>query len=120
MARCQKDTTYGIFLKRGLFKDIINDIPSQTHKYFSREYSPSISSESRTVVQVIGRYFIDLISRLNSGTFNPKQKPGFTHFARKHISHDLRIFWGKNLSLNFYLCKKKVAIFMKSDNLMCP
>ena len=31
---CQKDPTYGIFLKRGLFKDIKNDIPvCQTHKY---------------------------------------------------------------------------------------
>ena len=34
MTNCQKDPTYGIFLKRGLFKDIKNDIPmSQTRKY---------------------------------------------------------------------------------------
>ena len=31
---CQTDPTYGIFLKRGLFKDITNDIPlCQTGKY---------------------------------------------------------------------------------------
>ena len=34
MTKCQKDTTYGIFLKRGLFKGIKNDIPMcQTRKY---------------------------------------------------------------------------------------
>ena len=34
MTKCQKDTTCGIFLKRGLFKDIKKDIPiCQTHKY---------------------------------------------------------------------------------------
>ena len=34
MTKCQKDPTCGIFLKRGLFKDIKNDIPMcQTHKY---------------------------------------------------------------------------------------
>ena len=34
MTKCQKDTTCGIFLKRGLFKDIKNDIPMcRTHKY---------------------------------------------------------------------------------------
>ena len=34
MTRCQKDPTCGIFLKRGLFKDIKNYIPvCQTHKY---------------------------------------------------------------------------------------
>ena len=32
--KCQKHPTYGIFLKRGLFKDITNDIPiCQTGKY---------------------------------------------------------------------------------------
>ena len=32
--KCQKDPTCGIFLKRGLFKDIKNDIPMcQTRKY---------------------------------------------------------------------------------------
>ena len=36
MTNCQKDPTYGIFLKRGLFKDVKNFIPScQTHKYKS-------------------------------------------------------------------------------------
>ena len=31
---CQKDPTCGIFLKRGLFKDIKNDIPTcLMHKY---------------------------------------------------------------------------------------
>ena len=34
MTKCQKDPTCGIFLKRGLFKGIKNDIPMcQTHKY---------------------------------------------------------------------------------------
>ena len=34
MTECQKDPTYGIFLKRGLFKDMKNDIPMcQTRKY---------------------------------------------------------------------------------------
>merc|ERR1712055_860318 len=34
MTKCQKDPTCGIFLKRGLFKDIKNDIPMcQTCKY---------------------------------------------------------------------------------------
>ena len=34
MKRWQKDPTCGIFLKRGLFKDIKNDIPmSQTYNY---------------------------------------------------------------------------------------
>ena len=34
MGQCQKDPTCGIFLKRGLFKDIKNDIPMcQTRKY---------------------------------------------------------------------------------------
>ena len=34
MRKCQKDPTCGIFLKRGLFKDIKNDIPMcRTHKY---------------------------------------------------------------------------------------
>ena len=34
MTKCQKDPTCGIFLKRGLFKDIKNDIPMcQTRKY---------------------------------------------------------------------------------------
>ena len=34
MAKCQKDPTCGIFLKRGLFKGIKNDIPMcQTQKY---------------------------------------------------------------------------------------
>ena len=34
MTKCQKDQTYGIFLKCGLFKDIKNYIPmSQTRKY---------------------------------------------------------------------------------------
>merc|ERR1712110_263927 len=34
MKKCQKDPTCGIFLKRGLFKDIKNDIPMcRTHKY---------------------------------------------------------------------------------------
>ena len=29
MTKCQKDPTYGIFVKRGLFKDIKNYIPIQ-------------------------------------------------------------------------------------------
>ena len=34
MTKCQKDPTCGIFLKRGLFKGIKNDIPMcQTRKY---------------------------------------------------------------------------------------
>merc|ERR1712020_588707 len=34
MKKCQKDPTCGIFLKRGLFKGIKNDIPMcQTQKY---------------------------------------------------------------------------------------
>ena len=34
MTKCQKDPTCGIFLKRGLFKDIKNNIPMcQTRKY---------------------------------------------------------------------------------------
>merc|ERR1711874_824493 len=34
MTKCQKDPKCGIFLKRGLFKDIKNYIPMcQTHKY---------------------------------------------------------------------------------------
>ena len=34
MTKCQKDPICGIFLKRGLFKDIKNDFPrSQTRKY---------------------------------------------------------------------------------------
>jgi len=34
MTKCQKDPTCGIFLKRGMFKDIKNDIPMcQTRKY---------------------------------------------------------------------------------------
>ena len=34
MTKCQKDPTCGIFLKRGLFKDIKNYIPTcRTHKY---------------------------------------------------------------------------------------
>ena len=34
MAKCQKDPTCGIFLKRGLFKGVKNDIPmSKTRKY---------------------------------------------------------------------------------------
>ena len=34
MTKCQKDPTCGIFLKRGLFKDIKNDISmNQTCKY---------------------------------------------------------------------------------------
>ena len=34
MAKCQKDPTCGIFMKRGLFKDIKNYIPMcRTHKY---------------------------------------------------------------------------------------
>merc|ERR1712175_42065 len=34
MTKCQKDPTCGIFLKRGLFKDIKNYIPTcQIHKY---------------------------------------------------------------------------------------
>ena len=34
MAKCQKDPICGKFLKRGLFKDMKNDIPMcQTHKY---------------------------------------------------------------------------------------
>ena len=34
MTKCQKDLTCGIFLKRGLFKDMKNDIPMcQTRKY---------------------------------------------------------------------------------------
>ena len=34
ITKCLKQPTYGIFLKRGLFKDITNDIPiCQTGKY---------------------------------------------------------------------------------------
>ena len=34
MTKCQKDSTCGIFLDRGLFKDIKNHIPMcRTHKY---------------------------------------------------------------------------------------
>ena len=34
MTKCQRDPTCGIFLKRGLFKDITNDSPMcQTGKY---------------------------------------------------------------------------------------
>ena len=34
MTKCQKDPTCGIFFKRGLFKDIKNDIPMcRTHIY---------------------------------------------------------------------------------------
>ena len=34
MTKCQKDPTCGIFLKRGLFNDIKNDIPMcQMRKY---------------------------------------------------------------------------------------
>ena len=36
MTKCQKDPTCGMFLKRGLFKGIKNDIPMcQTRKYKS-------------------------------------------------------------------------------------
>ena len=39
MTKCQKDPTCGIFLKRGLFKDIKNDIPMcQTRKYKKYKY----------------------------------------------------------------------------------
>ena len=63
MARCQKDTTCGIILKRGLFRDIRNDIPiSRTHKYFLREYRPRISSESRTVVQGLVSFLQTLLT----------------------------------------------------------
>ena len=38
MAKCQKDPTCGIFLKRGLFKGIKNDTPMcQTCKYTNTE-----------------------------------------------------------------------------------
>ena len=37
--KCQKDPTCGIFLKRGLFKDLKNYIPKcQTHKYKIHKY----------------------------------------------------------------------------------
>ena len=40
MTKCQKDPTCGIFLKRGLFKDIKNDIPvCPTHKYKKYKYT---------------------------------------------------------------------------------
>merc|ERR1711989_229113 len=36
MRKCQKDPTCGIFLKRGLFKDVKNYIPTgRTHKYIN-------------------------------------------------------------------------------------
>ena len=38
--KCQKDPTCGIFLKRGLFKDLKNYIPTcQTHKYKIHKYT---------------------------------------------------------------------------------
>ena len=40
MTMCQKDPTYVIFLKRGLFKDMKNYIPvCQTHKYKKYTYT---------------------------------------------------------------------------------
>ena len=40
MTKCQKDPTCGIFLKRGLFKDLKNYIPKcQTHKYKIHKYT---------------------------------------------------------------------------------
>ena len=45
--KCQKHPTYGIFLKRGLFKDITNDIPiCQTGKY--KNASTQIQSIQRS------------------------------------------------------------------------
>jgi hypothetical protein len=39
MTKCQEDPACGIFLKRGLFKDIKNNIPMcQTHKYKKYKY----------------------------------------------------------------------------------
>ena len=40
MMKCQKDPSYGIFLNRGLFKDIKNHIPMcRTHKYKIPKYT---------------------------------------------------------------------------------
>ena len=46
MTKCQKDPICGIFLKRGLFKDIKNDIPTcQTHKYKIHKYTNTAYDE---------------------------------------------------------------------------
>ena len=58
MTKCQKDPTCGIFLKRGLFKDIKNDIPMcRTHKY--KNTNTQIHKYTNTQIQHMKKCQID-------------------------------------------------------------
>ena len=53
--KCQKDPTCGIFLKRGLFKDLKNYIPKcQTHKYKIHKYTNTNFTVSYMAYAVVG------------------------------------------------------------------
>ena len=58
MTKCQKDPTCGIFLKRGLFKDIKNHIPMcRTHKY--KNTNTQIHKYTNTQIQHMTKCQID-------------------------------------------------------------
>ena len=60
MAKCQKDPTCGIFLKRGLFKGIKNDILiCQTRKYTNT--NTQIQKYTNTQIQHMMKYQKDPI-----------------------------------------------------------
>ena len=51
MTKCQKDPPCGIFLKRGLFKDVKNDIPMCQKRKYKKYTNTQIQKHTNTQIQ---------------------------------------------------------------------
>ena len=99
--KCQKHPTYGIFLKRGLFKDITNDIPiCQTGKY--KNASTQIHkyrAYNKMTEKTCGIFLKQLY---NSSNMINAESAQFTRSSFKRPCHSHFVCLSENLDLAKY------------------
>ena len=109
MAKCQKDATCGIFLNRGLFKDIKNYIPMcRTQKYQNTKIQCAERTNTKIQIQntQIHKYSIWQGQHMSSSNMINAESPQFTQSS---LAPSLSVFifcpnvkninWGELLSL---------------------
>ena len=81
MKKCQKDPAYGIFLTRGLFKDIKNYIPTcRTHKY--KNTNSQIHKYTNTAYEEV------------------QERPNMWHIFKAGLFKGIKIIFPYNTNLN--------------------
>ena len=90
MKKCQKDPTCGIFLKRGLFKDIKNNIPMcRTHKNTNTKYTNTAYNEvpeRPNMWYIFEKRIVQGYEKLYSHVPNTqKQKYNYTSMQTQHM-----------------------------------